>query len=486
MKSLSQILPHSGGFQIVGMLDQKVEGFSSDSREVRSGMVFVARKGLIADGHQFIPAVIERGVKIVFCEALPEEILVDVTYIQSKNVTDVLSQMLNEFYDHPSDQLKLIGVTGTNGKTTTATLCYDLFKSLGYKAGLISTVVNRIHLAEEKATHTTPDIIKLYSLLDKMVKEGCSYVFMEVSSHAIDQNRIAGLNFSGAVFTNLTHDHLDYHKTFDSYLKAKKKFFDGLSKSSFALINSDDKHGQVMVQNCKAKIYTYALMGMADFKLKILGNDLHGLHLKYKQQEWFSRLVGVFNGYNLAAVLGTAILLNEDENHVLPKMSDLKSVEGRFDWMRNEVDGRVGIVDYAHTSDAVEKILLNIQELRKPNQKIITIIGCGGNRDRDKRPEMARIASELSDQLILTSDNLRDEDPEDIIKQMEIGITSENFHKYIVVVDREQAIKTACAFSHEGDIILLAGKGHEKYQEVKGVKTFFDDKEKLRKYLLNI
>ncbi|MBK9961840.1 MAG: UDP-N-acetylmuramoyl-L-alanyl-D-glutamate--2,6-diaminopimelate ligase [Saprospiraceae bacterium] len=486
MKSLSQILPQSGEYQIFGTSDHTVGGFSSDSREVGSGVMFVARKGLVVDGHAFIPEVIDKGVKVILCEELPIEIKTDVCYVRCANLLDTLTHLLNKFYDYPSDQLKLIGITGTNGKTTTATLCYELFKSLGYKTGLISTVINRIHLDEEWATHTTPDIIKLYSLLDRMVKEGCSYVFMEVSSHALDQNRIAGLNFSGAVFTNLTHDHLDYHKTFDSYIKAKKKFFDGLSKASFALINSDDIHGQIMVQNCKAKIYTYALRGIADFKIKVLENNLHGLHLKYKHIEWFSRLVGVFNGYNLAAVLGVAILLGEDENQVLQKMSDLKSVDGRFDWMRNESDGRVGIVDYAHTPDAVEKILSNIQELRKTNQKIITVIGCGGNRDRDKRPEMARIATELSDQLILTSDNPRDEDPADIIRQMETGISDDNFHKYLIVIDREQAIKTACSLSQKGDIILLAGKGHEKYQEIKGVKTFFDDKEKLRKYLLNI
>ncbi len=464
----------------------RIGGFSMDSRKVSPGDLFVAVRGSQLDGHSFIAGAVSRGVVAVLCETLPEDLVSGICYIQSENVLDCLSEMLGKYYDDPCRNIVLVGITGTNGKTTVATLCYELFNALGHKAGLISTVENRYADQVIPSTHTTPDIISLYGLLHDMVQAGCSHVFMEVSSHAIEQGRIKGLEYKIAVFTNITQDHLDYHLTFKNYIHAKKKFFDGLGKNSVSLVNADDSHAPIMVQNSKSVRRTFGVKNMADYKLKILDSDLTGMHLKFGLKEWHSNLAGTFNASNLAAVLGVALELGENEDEVIRLMSGLRNVSGRFDWIRDSNSGKIGVVDYAHTPDAVEKLIRNIQNIRKPGQRIITVIGCGGNRDKSKRPMMGRIAVELSDQVIFTSDNPRDEDPLNIIMEMEAGIPAQDRIKYLVQPDREQAIKTACLMAQNNDIIVLAGKGHEKYQEVMGVKTPFDDMQKLKTYLFKI
>jgi len=486
LKSLTELLTGRTDITVYGNQEILILDIQQDSRLVKSGSLFVAQKGLLADGHSFIDQAIEKGAVAILCESEPSKKVDGICFVVTSSINGVLPDILNHYFDSPSQKCKLIGITGTNGKTTTATLCYHLFESLGYKSGLISTVTNRIHDKEIPSTHTTPDIISLYKLLNAMIEEQCSHVFMEVSSHAIDQGRIGGLYFTGGVFTNITHDHLDYHKTFSNYINTKKLFFDQLDKTAFALTNIDDIHGEVMLQNTKASKYTYAIRTLADYKFKIIENSFIGLHLKYNNHEWYSRLIGEFNAYNLLAVLSIALLLGEDEADILEKLSMQKSVAGRFEWIRNEQNGKVGIVDYAHTPDAVEKVLDNISVLRKGEQQIITVIGCGGNRDVTKRPEMARIAVEKSDKVILTSDNPRDEDPLLIIADMEAGIDESKKSKYLIIEDRDQAIKTACMISKQNDIILLAGKGHESYQEIKGKKYPFDDKEKLKTYLFKI
>jgi UDP-N-acetylmuramoyl-L-alanyl-D-glutamate--2,6-diaminopimelate ligase len=394
--------------------------------------------------------------------------------------------MMHNFYDNHTRHHTLIGVTGTNGKTSVATLLYALFEKMGYRCGLISTVEIRIHTEVYPSTHTTPDIVNLYRILYEMYLQHCSYVFMEVSSHSIVQQRIEGLRYTGGIFTNLTHDHLDYHGDFKSYLLAKKMFFDHLDAEAFAISNWDDKNGKVMLQNCKAKQIRYACKDMADYRAKILSSDFSGLHLKFNDKEWHSKLIGEFNAYNLLAVFATAMELGKNEEEVLQAMSDLENVEGRFDWFKDPKTDCIGVVDYAHTPDAVEKILDQLIHLRKPNQEIITVIGCGGNRDKTKRPLMAKIAVDKSNRVIFTSDNPRDEDPEIIVKEMEEGVEVEDVSKYSIVIDRDQAIKTACIMAKPGSIILIAGKGHEKYQESKGIKFPFDDKQKLKSYLMKL
>ncbi len=485
MKKLADIIRNTQGLQVIGDLNVWLSDFCLDSRKVVPDSLFVAKKGTSQDGHHFIEAAIKQGAKAILCETMPAVLAPEVCYIRSEEIDVTLASILNEAYHFPSENIELIGVTGTNGKTTTTTLLFNLFENLGYRCGLISTVQNKIHDLILESTHTTPDIISLYKLLSQMVDRSCKFVFMEVSSHAIDQKRIQGLKFKGAVFTNITHDHLDYHLSFKNYINVKKKFFDDLDKSSFALVNRDDIHGEVMLQNTKAKKYRFGIQNMADYKAKILDNSLYGLHLKINQQEVHCRLIGEFNAYNILCVYAVAELLGIAPDEFITELSALQSVDGRFELIHDEKTKKTGIVDYAHTPDALEKILQTIQKIKKPEQSIITIVGCGGNRDKSKRPKMAAIAIELSDKVIFTADNPRDEDPEDILKDMKAGVEVKDSSKFISIIDREQAIKTACLLSKHSDIILVAGKGHEKYQEVKGKKFPFDDKEKLKTFLLN-
>ncbi len=442
-------------------------------------MAFFAIRGTLRDGHDFIEAAVGQGVSVVFCEKLPQNTPENVTFVQVPNAAEAMGYVAAEFYGNPSKKLKLVGVTGTNGKTTCVTLLHKLYRDLGYNAGLLSTVQNQINETVIPASHTTPDAITLQSLLAQMVKAGCTHAFMEVSSHALVQHRVTGVQFTGAVFTNITHDHLDYHGTFDEYIRAKKLFFDNLSKKAFALVNADDKRAMVMLQNTKATKYTYALRKEADFKARLLDNSIQGLQLELEGQEVWFRLIGTFNAYNLLAVYGAATLLGEDKQEVLASLSSLTSAAGRFDYVVSP--GQItGIVDYAHTPDALENVLQTIQQIRKPEQKVITIVGCGGNRDAAKRPVMADIAARMSDRVILTSDNPRDEDPQDILNQMQTGLKATDLKKALSVVDRREAIKTAVLLAEADDIILVAGKGHETYQEVKGVRSPFDDKQVLQ------
>lgn len=461
--------------KVVGSMDTTVESLTLDSRKAVTGSLFFAVSGTRFDGHDFIPAVIEQGCKVIIAE---KEVAVaeDVTLIITDNSHKAAGIVASNFYGEPSKQLKLVGITGTNGKTTTTTLLYNLFSKLGYKTGLLSTVVNKIGEETIPSTHTTPDPIALNALLAKMVEENCEYCFMEVSSHAIHQYRIAGLDFAGGVFTNITHDHLDYHNTFREYLDVKKKFFDDLPASAFALTNVDDKNGRVMVQNTRAKISTYAMKSPADYKVKVLENQFSGLVLNINGKEVWSRLVGDFNAYNLLTAFAVSTLLGEEEDEVLTVLSALESVEGRFQYFISE-NGVVAIIDYAHTPDALENVLKTIANIRTKNETLYTIIGCGGDRDKTKRPEMAKIACELSDKVILTSDNPRSEDPNQIIEEMNAGVPGHHFKKTLSVTDRKQAIKTAISMAEKGDIILIAGKGHEKYQEINGVKHDFDDRQ---------
>jgi len=450
-----------------------------DSRQVRQGSLFVAVRGTQVDGHHYIPQAVQQGAIAILGEDLPREIehTQDVIFIKVPDSSVALSQVAHNYYEHPSKSLQLVGVTGTNGKTTSVTLLYNLFTQLGFKVGLLSTVENKIADRTITATHTTPDALSINALLREMVNEGCEYAFMEVSSHAIHQNRTKGLHFRGGIFTNLSHDHLDYHETFKAYIDAKKKFFDELPTAAFALTNIDDKQGRIMVQNTKAKIKTYSLQRVANYKVKILENRIEGLHVTINDQALFCRLVGVFNAYNLIAVYATGELLGADPEELLLILSNLKAAEGRFDTV-SEGD-KIGIVDYAHTPDALENVLDTIQKTAKKTQRIITVVGCGGDRDTTKRPIMAKVACKHSDSVILTSDNPRSEDPYAILSEMEKGVASEDDHKVLTIENREQAIKTACKLAKKGDIILIAGKGHEKYQEIKGKKFPFDDKQTL-------
>ena len=470
---------------MVGVSQKDIAALTFDSRTVNAGTLFFAIKGTAVDGHEFINKTIAAGASAVVCETLPASLNDEVTYVVVDDSSEALGVAACNFYGNPSAQLKLVGVTGTNGKTTIATLLYQLFRKLNYGTGLISTVQNQINDTVVPATHTTPNPIALNQLLRDMVNEGCEYCFMEVSSHAVAQHRIAGLTFAGAVFSNITHDHLDFHKTFDNYIKAKKGFFDMLPKSAFALTNTDDKNGMVMLQNTKAYKKTYGLKQMADFKAKVIENRFSGLHLEVDQTEVYFKMVGSFNAYNLLAAYATAVLLEQDKMKVLTTLSALSGAEGRFDYIVSKT-GIVGIVDYAHTPDAVQNVLSTIADIRKGTEQVITVIGCGGDRDKTKRPVMAQVACDWSDKVILTSDNPRTEDPQAIIKDMEAGVSPTNQRKAISILDRKEAIKTACHLAKPGDIILIAGKGHEKYQEVNGVRHHFDDKEIINEQLNQI
>ena len=470
---------------LTGNPNQEVSALAFDSREVKKDTLFFAVKGMMTDGHQYIDQTIIAGATVIICETLPIQLTAGVTYVEVENSAIALGIVASNFYDNRSRKLKLIGITGTNGKTTIATLLYQLFRELGYNVGLISTVQNHINDDIIPATHTTPNPIALNALLQDMVNAKCEYCFMEVSSHAVVQHRLAGLNFVGGVFSNITHDHLDFHKTFDSYLKAKKEFFDNLPKSSFALTNADDKNGMVMLQNTKASKKTYALKQLADFKAKIIENKFSGLNLSVDDIDVFFKMVGSFNAYNLLAAYGTAILLGEDKLNVLTILSTLTGAEGRFDHIVSK-QGIIGIVDYAHTPDAVQNVLSTIANIRKGTEQVITVLGCGGDRDKTKRPIMAQVACDWSDKVILTSDNPRTENPKVIVAEMEKGVSPTNQRKTISILDRREAIKTACHLAKPGDIILVAGKGHEKYQEVNGVRQHFDDKEVLMEQLNQI
>jgi len=462
-----------------GDMDTEVGSLCIDSRKVARGSAFVAIKGTLSDGHAFIDMATGLGASTIVCETLPETIKEGINYIQVKDSAEAAGLMADAFYDFPSKGLKVVGITGTNGKTTTATLLYKLFEAMGHKCGLLSTVENFIHDKIETATHTTPDAISIHALLKRMMDAGCEYAFMEVSSHAIHQKRIAGIRFAGGVFTNITHDHLDYHKTFDEYIRVKKSFFDDLPSDAFALTNADDKRGMVMLQNTKAQKHTYSLRMPATIKGKVLENNLTGLVMVVDGTEAHFRMIGTFNAYNLLAVYGVAKLLGADRINVLAVLSGLYGAAGRFETHMSPKDKILGIIDYAHTPDALINVLATINQLRVNGQQLVTVIGCGGDRDKTKRPIMAQVASEHSDKAILTSDNPRSEDPEEILNEMEAGLTAPQKRKSLRITDRREAIKVACMFAQTGDIILVAGKGHETYQEIKGVKYHFDDREVL-------
>ncbi len=464
---------------VCGQTDIEITGVNIDSRRIKEGHLFVAQRGTQVDGHKFIPKAIELGAKAVLCEVLPEEKAEGVTYVQVESTEDVVGKVATTFYGDPSRKLKLVGVTGTNGKTTIATLLYNMFRKLGYKCGLLSTVCNYIEDEAVPADHTTPDPIELNYLLSRMVDAGCQYAFMECSSHAIAQKRIGGLNFVGGLFTNLTRDHLDYHKTFENYRNAKKAFFDQLPKTAFAITNADDKNGMVMVQNTKATVKTYSTRTMADFKAKILECHFGGMYLEIDGREVGVQFIGKFNVSNLLAVYGAAVMLGEKPENVLLVMSTLKSVSGRLDPIQSP-EGYTAIVDYAHTPDALENVLNAIHEVLEGKGRVITVCGAGGNRDKGKRPLMAQEAVKQSDKVIITSDNPRFEEPQDIINDMLAGLDDQQMKKVVSIVDRREAIRTACMLAQKGDVILVAGKGHEDYQEIKGVKHHFDDKEVLR------
>ncbi len=479
MKELKYILQDTKLTKVVGSLELIVSSICIDSRQVQIGSLFVAVSGSIADGHNFIEKAVTLGATAILCNFLPLEPDESVTYIQVEDTSKAVAYAASRFYDEPSKRIVLVGVTGTNGKTTVATLLFKLFRQLGYKCGLVSTVQNQISDEIIPATHTTPDAVNLNALLDKMADEGCSHVFMECSSHAIHQHRITGLHFVVALFTNITHDHLDYHNTFDEYIRVKKSFFDHLPNTAFAISNADDKRGTIMLQNTNAKKLLYSLRTMADFKGKIIDNELTGLVMEVNGHEVHFRLIGEFNAYNLLAVYGAAICLKENSEEVLAALSNLTGAEGRFDYIVSKKEKIVGIVDYAHTPDALLNVLATIKKLNKGNEQVITVVGCGGDRDKTKRPIMAAAACEYSTKAILTSDNPRTEDPLQILAEMQEGLKSEHKRKSLVIPDRREAIKTAVMLAKPEDILLIAGKGHEKYQDVKGVKTHFDDKEEL-------
>jgi UDP-N-acetylmuramoyl-L-alanyl-D-glutamate--2,6-diaminopimelate ligase len=460
-----------------------ISGIAFDSGKVTDGSLFVAVKGTKTDGHEFIKAAVAAGAAAIICETLPEKPEKNISWIVTENSATALGIAASNFYGNPSSLLKLTGVTGTNGKTTIATLLYRMFKGLGYKCGLFSTVSNFIVDRELQATHTTPDPVQLNMLLAEMVESGCEYVFMEISSHSVDQKRIAGLKFAGGIFTNLTHDHLDYHKSFDNYLAAKKGFFDSLPPHAFVLTNIDDRNGKVMVQNCQAAKYTYSTRSMADFRCSVIEQRFEGMGLRIDGEEVWTRFIGDFNASNLLAVYGTSILLGGEKKEVLTILSDLRSVAGRLEVV-NSPSGISGIVDYAHTPDALLNVIDTINKIRQGGRELITVVGAGGDRDKTKRPKMAEITARGSSKTILTSDNPRTEDPEKILDDMDAGITPEIRKKVLRIADRREAIKTAVMLANNGDVVLVAGKGHETYQEIKGVKHHFDDREELAKALL--
>lgn len=477
MPTLKDILPEALQCKVHGNAAITVSSLCIDSRKATEGTLFMALRGTMADGHGYIEKAISLGATAVLCETLPQALTEGVTYIEVKDSSNAAGLIAATFYNNPSKHTKVIGITGTNGKTTVATLLYKLYKKLGHTCGLISTVRNYIGDEPLEATHTTPDAISIQSLLARMVASGCEYVFMEVSSHAIHQQRIAGLHFTGGIFTNITHDHLDYHKTFDEYIRVKKLFFDQLPQQAFALTNADDKRGMVMLQNTKADKNTYSLKLPATFKGKVLENNLTGLVMLIDNREAYFRMIGTFNAYNILAVYGAATLLGADKMDILAALSDIHGAPGRFETYVSLKENIMGIIDYAHTPDALINVLATINQLRDGGKQLITIIGCGGDRDKTKRPVMAEAACEHSDRAIFTSDNPRSENPEEILNEMESGLTGAQKRKTLRITDRKEAIKTACALAQANDIILVAGKGHETYQEIKGVKHHFDDKE---------
>ena len=477
MAELKDILYRVTINAVVGSTSVKVNAIDFDSRNISKGDVFVAIKGSVADGHKFIDSAIGKGAAAVICEELPDNLQNGVTYIEVESASKALAFMASNYYKNPSENLKLVGVTGTNGKTTVATLLYQLFKKAGYKVGLLSTVKIMVDDNEHKATHTTPDSLTINKYLGLMNDEGVEFCFMEVSSHGIHQNRTEGLKFEGGIFTNLSHDHLDYHETFAEYRDVKKLFFDNLPKDAFALVNIDDKNGLVMLQNTKARKFTYALKTYADYKAQILENQLGGLLLKINESEVWTRLIGNFNAYNILAIYATAELLGLEKVENLRLISELESVSGRFQYLIS------AIVDYAHTPDALQNVLETINSIRTKNEELITVVGCGGDRDKTKRPKMGHIASALSTKVIFTSDNPRSEVPETIIEEIEKGVEPQNFKKIVSIVDRKQAIKTACQLAQPNDIILIAGKGHETYQEIKGERFDFDDYKIVQEFL---
>ena len=478
--NLKDIIRNCNPLELNGDPNRDLTGITFDSRKATEGMAFFAVKGTQVDGHDYIEKAVENGASAVICETMPTSLAENVTYVKTNNSAYALGVAASNFFGNPSEKLKLVGVTGTNGKTTIATLLYRLFTDAGYTCGLLSTIENIVDQEVIPSTHTTPDPIELNALLHKMVENGCQYAFMEVSSHSVAQDRIAGLHFTGGIFTNLTHDHLDYHKTMANYRDAKKKFFDDLPTTAFALTNLDDKNGAVMLQNTKAKKLSYALKHDADFKGIVMESHFDGMLLKVNNTEVFTQLVGGFNASNLLAIYGAATALGFDKDELLLEISKLHGANGRFDMVYSE-KGIIGIVDYAHTPDALENVLKTINEVRKHKETLITVVGCGGNRDTTKRPEMAAVAVNLSDRVILTSDNPRNEDPDEIIRQMKVGVPAGDTNKVLSITNRLEAIRTAVALAKSGDIILLAGKGHENYQEINGIKTHFDDKETLSK-----
>lgn len=474
MKQLKDILYKVGIEAVQGATDITISKIEFDSRKIELNDVFVAIRGTLSDGHDYIEKALSLGAMAVVCEEFPSVIVNGVTYVKVKDSNEALAFLAANYYDNPSENIKLVGVTGTNGKTTIASLLYQLFKKAGYKVGLLSTVKIMVDTEEFKATHTTPDSLTLNYYLDQMIHDGCEFCFMEVSSHGVHQKRTEALRFSGGVFTNLSHDHLDYHNTFAEYRDVKKSFFDSLSKDAFAITNIDDKNGLVMLQNTKAKKLSYALKSYADYKAQILENQLTGLLLKINDNEVWVKLIGSFNAYNLLAIYGVAVELGIKNDEALRLLSELESVSGRFQFIVS--DSKItAIVDYAHTPDALENVLKTIEDIRTKNEQLITVVGCGGDRDKTKRPIMANIASSMSDKAIFTSDNPRTENPETIIEEMEKGVEPQNFKKTILILDRKQAIKTACQLANPNDIILIAGKGHETYQEINGVRHDFDD-----------
>ncbi|ARV16447.1 UDP-N-acetylmuramoyl-L-alanyl-D-glutamate--2,6-diaminopimelate ligase [Polaribacter sp. SA4-12] len=479
MKNLKDILYQVSINQVFGLTNIEINSIVFDSRKVGENDVFIAQKGVTVDGHLYIEKAIGLGAVAIICEDFPADKKEGITYVQVADANVALAIMASNFYDNPSKKLPLVGVTGTNGKTTIASLLYQLFKKAGYKVGLLSTVKILVDETEFKATHTTPDSVTINSYLDKMIDAGVDYCFMEVSSHGIHQKRTEGLTFAGGIFTNLSHDHLDYHETFAEYRNVKKSFFDSLSKSAFALTNIDDKNGNFMLQNTKAKKKTYALKTLADYKAKILEKQFSGTLLKINETEVWTKLIGQFNASNLLAIFATAELLDLEKLEILTIISQLENVSGRFEYVISE-DGVTAIVDYAHTPDALKNVLETINDIRTGNEKVITVVGCGGDRDKTKRPKMAHIASQLSNQAIFTSDNPRTENAQTILDEMENGVAAVNYKKTLSISDRRQAIKTACKFSESGDIILIAGKGHEDYQEINGVRAHFDDLEEVK------
>ena len=484
MMKLEEILNGIHVAEIKGNITKEISGLEIDSRKIESGHMFVAVRGTQTDGHAYIDKAIEKGASVIVCETFPDNIDSDVTYIKVNDTEEVVGKLATAFYGHPTSKLKLIGVTGTNGKTTIATLLYNMFRLFGYKVGLISTVCNYIDDEAIPTEHTTPDPITLNKLLGRMADEGCKYVFMEVSSHSVVQKRIGGLQYSGGIFTNLTRDHLDYHKSFDNYLKAKKTFFDNLPKSAFALTNIDDKNGLIMTQNTKAKVYTYSLRSISDFKGKVLEDGFEGMLMDINQIEVNVQFVGRFNASNLLAVYGSACILGKKPEEVLIKLSMLRPVSGRFETLRSN-RGYIAIVYYAHTPDALANVLKTINDVLDGRGQTISVIGAGGNRDKGKRPIMAQEAVKQSNKVIITSDNPRFEEPQDIINDMVAGLTQEDKRKVVCITDRKEAIRTACMLAQPNDVVLVAGKGHENYQDIKGVKHHFDDKEVIREYFEN-